>query len=175
MPTRRPCRSMSIRASRAASVTRLYPRLPATDVRTLCAQGSSGRSRTGRCLVCVSLPVGQISRRILIPFAKSILRRKNFPLSPSGKSPLGLLPSRARSRGVSRSSRHVGRGMRWMRLVAGVNISRWTKHHPQTAKSCGPAKSSPFCRYRDSKSPLFSIACRVSAEKRRAQLFGLGS
>ena len=49
-------------------------------------------------------------------FAKSIFAGKNFPLSPSGKSPLGLLPSRARSRGVSRSSRHVGRGMRWTRL-----------------------------------------------------------
>ena len=53
----------------------------------------------------------------LDPFAKSIPSYQNFLLSPSGKSPLGLLPSRARSRGVSRSSRHVGRGMRWTLAV----------------------------------------------------------
>jgi hypothetical protein len=45
---------------------------------------------------------------------KSSPFRKNFPLSPSGKSILELAPSRAPQRGVSRSSRHVGRGMRWM-------------------------------------------------------------
>jgi hypothetical protein len=64
--------------------------------------------------------------------------RKNFSLSPSGKSILELAPSRAHQRGVSRSSRHVGHGMRWMRWRQARLISSRTRALPHTAKSCGP-------------------------------------
>ena len=40
---------------------------------------------------------------------------KNISLSPSGKSTLHLLPSRAHKRGASRSSRTFGCGMQWTR------------------------------------------------------------
>jgi hypothetical protein len=60
-------------------------------------------------------PTGKSLPRSDAPPRESSPSRKNFPLSPSGKSILELAPSRAPQRGVSRSSRHVGRGMRWMR------------------------------------------------------------
>jgi len=64
---------------------------------------------------CQLCPTGKSLPRSAVPPRESIPSRKNFPLSPSGKSILELPPSRAPQRGVSRSSRHVGRGMRWMR------------------------------------------------------------
>jgi hypothetical protein len=60
-------------------------------------------------------------------------------------------------------------------IVTNVGVSQDERRCARTAKPCGPAKSSPFCRYKNSKRPLTSIAYRVSVEKRRAQLFGLGS
>jgi hypothetical protein len=83
-------------------------------------------------------PTGKSLPRSGAPARESSPSRKNFPLSPSGKSILELAPSRAHQRGVSRSSRHVGRGMRWMRRRQARLLSSRTRALPHAAKACGP-------------------------------------
>jgi hypothetical protein len=69
---------------------------------------------------------GALARRAnrsacLDPFAKSIPSLEIFPLSPSGKSRLWLVASRAFQEGRIAIVTKRWRGMRWMRLASGAN------------------------------------------------------
>src|SRR5712672_1957702 len=62
---------------------------------------------------------------------------KNIPLSPSGKSALGLPPSRAHKRGASRSSRTLGAGCGGRGSVRRARMRAGRMMLTRTVKSCG--------------------------------------
>src|SRR5258705_736669 len=61
---------------------------------------------------------------------------KNIPLLPSGKSALGLPPSRAHKRGASRSSRTLGAGCDGRGSVRRARMRAGRMMLKRTAKSC---------------------------------------
>ena len=110
------------------------------------------------------LPVGQFLQiPVHPPFSKNI---PLFDLVETGIEPI---PSRA-LQGALRD-RHE----RWAAGGGGRFQCERRTHCESGRRSRVGLRSRARFAVRDSKSPLFSIACRVSAEKRRAQLFGLGS
>ena len=98
-------------------ISRTYP------VRALRRSAGDKFSTTGKSLLIV--------RNRVKP------RNQKYSLSTSGKSMALASPIPAHPRGVSRSSRCVGSGMRWT-LWRQACFSRQTKTPRRTAKSCGP-------------------------------------
>jgi len=88
--------------------------------------GGARLQRDGVLLALQDCPTGKSPKSLSIP------SRKNIPLSPSGKSKLEFVPSRAHKRGASRSSRTLGAGS------GGRELRGRRARMTRTAKSCGP-------------------------------------